>query len=199
MLLRNSTQRSTILRLIVMCLFATMTLFLSSCAQEKPQEAPKPRARPSGTEQTQIKQQGPDIHNSVAVIETDKGNIEIEFFADVAPKAVANFLKNARLGYYKNETFHRVEAGTLIQAGSRLVDDTIPIEAGNLKPVRGMFAMAKEEGATESDADEFFICLATLELDSDYTLFAKVTQGMSVVDSIKEGDKILKVSIREKG
>lgn len=180
-------------------LFAAMFIvYLASCSQEK-QGPPKPRTRPTRDGTLQKIESQIDIQNAMAVIETAKGMIEVEFFADVAPKTVANFIKNARSGYYRNETFHRVEPGLLIQAGSRLVSETIPIESSDHKPVRGMLAMAKEQGETVADASEFFICLDTLELDSDYTLFGKVTKGLDVMDNIKPGDKIVKVFIREKG
>jgi cyclophilin family peptidyl-prolyl cis-trans isomerase len=104
------------------------------------------------------------------------------------------------LGYYNNELFHRVESGTLIQAGSRFVrDTTIPIETSDHQPIRGVLAMAKEEGATVAHAAEFFICLDTLELDGEYTLFGKVTKGLEVMDKIEKDDKISKIVIREKG
>ncbi len=182
----------------VMLLAALFTIYLVSCSQEE-KAPPKPRARRTVSGPVQKKGPQIDIHNAIAVIETAKGTIEMEFFADTAPKTVENFIKNARLGYYKNEPFHRVEPETLIQAGSHMLRDTIPIEAGEHEPVRGVIAMAKEEGATEADAAEFFICLDTLVLDSDYTLFGKITKGLDVIDNIEQGDKIVNVTIREKG
>ena len=59
--------------------------------------------------------------------------------------------------------------------------------------------MAKAEGATVADATQFFICLDTLILDSDYTLFGQVTNGLDVIDNIAVGDQIMTVKVREKG
>ena len=200
MLSQNRNRRSYIERFTVMFLAALFTVYLVSCSQEQ-KGPPKPKARPTASAETmQTAKSKLDIHNAIAVIETAKGAIEVEFFADVAPKTVENFLKNARLEYYNHATFHRVEPGKLIQAGSRFpIEDTIAIEASDHKPVRGILAMAKEEGATVADATQFFICLDTLILDSDYTLFGQVMKGLDVIDSIVVGDQIMTIKVREKG
>lgn len=200
MLLQNNNRRSYIERFTVMLLAALFTVYLVSCSQEQ-KGPPKPKARPTvSADTTQTAKTKIDIHNAVAVIETAKGAIEVEFFADDAPNTVENFLKNARLEYYNHATFHRVEAGQLIQAGSRFpTEDTIAIETSDRQPVRGILAMAKAEGATVADATQFFICLDTLILDSDYTLFGQVTNGLDVIDNIAVGDQIMTVKIREKG
>ena len=200
MLSQNRNRRSYIERFTVMFLAALFTVYLVSCSQEQ-KGPPKPKARPTASAETiQTVKSKLDIHNVIAVIETDKGAIEVEFFADVAPKTVENFLKNARLEYYNHATFHRVEPGKLIQTGSRFpIEDTIAIEASDHKPVRGILAMAKEEGATVADATQFFICLDTLVLDSDYTLFGQVMKGLDVIDSIAVGDQIMTIKVREKG
>ena len=52
-----------------------------------------------------------------AVIDTDKGPIEIEFFASESPKAVENFRLLAEHGYYDGLTFHRIVKGFMIQGG----------------------------------------------------------------------------------
>ena len=119
MLFQHRNRRSYIERFIVIFLAALFSVYLVSCSQEQ-KGPPKPKARPTASaETTQTAKSTLDIHNAMAVIETDKGTIEVEFFADVAPKTVENFLKNARLEYYNHTTFHRVESGKLIQAGSR--------------------------------------------------------------------------------
>ena len=198
MLPHKRNQFSNIAGSAVMLLATLFPIYLASCSQEE-KAAPMPRARRAGSSVAQKTKSKIDIHNTMVVIETAKGAIEVEFFADTAPKTVANFIKNARLGYYNNETFHRVEPGKLIQAGSHMLRDTIPIEMSDRQPIRGVIAMAKEEGASVADAAEFFICLDTLELDSNkYTLFGKITKGLDIIDNIEQGDKISKVTLREK-
>jgi peptidyl-prolyl cis-trans isomerase B (cyclophilin B) len=134
----------------------------------------------------------------VAVIETAKGTMEVEFYADDAPQTVTNFVKNAQLEFYNNETFHRVEPGLIIQAGSRFVQGAIPIEQNSRELVKGAVVMVKPEGANTSDASQFFICLDKLEAEGQ-TVFGKVTKGLDMLDKIALGDKIMKITIRAKG
>ena len=185
-------------RLAAILLAALFTACLAGCSREE-KGPPKPKPRPTGDGVSVRQESKVDIHDAIAVIETAKGEIEIEFFADDAPQTVENFLRNARLGYYKGESFHRVEPGLLIQAGSHMVSDTIPIEASDRRPARGVIVMAKAEGAAEADAAEFFICLDTLELDGEYTLFGRVVGGLDVIDGIRPGDRIVNVTARGKG
>ena len=99
MLPQSRNRRNTIPCLAVILFAALLSVHLAGCSREE-KAPPKPRARPSGGEITQKTVPKIDIHNTIAVIETAKGAIELEFFADEAPKTVENFLKNARLGYY---------------------------------------------------------------------------------------------------
>ena len=80
---------------------------------------PKPRPTPKGMagkikEKSQI-----DLGSSIVVLKTEKGDIEIELFAKIAPKTVANFASKIGGKLYDNTSFHRVEKESLIQASSR--------------------------------------------------------------------------------
>lgn len=155
------------------------------------------------TPETQVQKPTPqtkpaiDPANAIAVIETEKGNIEFEFFASDAPITAKAFIKHANLNYYKNEKFHRVEE-LIVQAGSAFVDGTLPIEKGDHQLVKGVVLMAKEEGTTVSDADEFFICKDAILLDDDFTTLGRVIKGLDVLDILVENDKIINISIRER-
>ena len=59
-----------------------------------------------------------------AIIETDKGAIELEFFEADPPKAVENFRLLAEHGYYNGLTFHRIVKGFMIQGGDPSGDGT---------------------------------------------------------------------------
>lgn len=180
--------------LVLVTFFAT---FVFSCAQEE-KKAPAPRARRAGTGTTTQAKPTIDPATVIAVIETAKGAIEFEFLAAEAPDTAKNFIKNAQVLYYKGEKFNRAEE-LLIQVGSKLAaGDTLPIENGSQEMSRGVVAMAKEEGASVSYASEFFICRGDVILDSDYTIFGKVTSGMDVVDNIVVGDLITNITIRDK-
>lgn len=134
--------------------------------------------------------------NAIAIIETDKGTIEFEFYADDSPEASKNFIKNASTGYYRNEKFHRVEE-LLIQAGSSLTDESIPIEKSDRPLEKGSVVMVTEEGSNVADGDEFLICKDAI-VNEGWTVLGKVTKGLEVLDSIVQNDKILNITIRER-
>ena len=134
--------------------------------------------------------------NAIAVIETAKGNIEFEFFATDAPQTSKNFIKNASRGYYQNTSF-RVEE-LIIQAGTDFAYETLPIEKSDHPLEKGVVLMAKKEGATVSDGDEFFICKDAIALDEDHTTLGKVIKGLDILDTIEAGEKIVNITIRER-
>ena len=139
--------------------------------------------------------------NPVVVIQTSKGKIEAELYADKAPITVKNFLSYVDKGFYNGTVFHRVIANFMIQGGGMTSDmqkkDTQPPiknEAGNgLSNLRGTLAMART-GVVDSATSQFFINVVdNLMLDHTdntprgfgYCVFGKVTAGLDVVDKIK--------------
>ncbi len=134
-------------------------------------------------------------------IQTNHGAIVIELDAQKAPKTVANFLTYAKAGFFDGTIFHRVIDGFMIQGGGFAPDMTqkkthAPIEneaVNGLRNNRGTLAMARTNDPHSATA-QFFINLA----DNDslnftaptargwgYCVFARVTEGMEVVDKIK--------------
>lgn len=159
------------------------------------------------------------------VIDTDKGPIEIEFLAADAPKAVENFRLLAEHGYYDGLTFHRVVRGFMVQGGDpagdgsggesawggEFADEINPQSAlyrGGYR--RGLIAMANRGANT--NGSQFFLMQQDYPLPPSYVIFARVTNGMDVVDALVnvettrggDGDmsqpvtplKIKKISIR---
>ena len=142
--------------------------------------------------------------NPKVVISTKFGTIAIQFYTDVAPRHVDNFLNLAKIGFYNDTTFHRVVPGFIIQGGdplSREPDRTLHGTGGpgfGLTPEpsdqphrRGTVSMAKmprNEDRTRDVNDngsQFFICVEDASsLDRTYTVFGKVRKGMDVVDRI---------------
>jgi cyclophilin family peptidyl-prolyl cis-trans isomerase len=134
-----------------------------------------------------------------AVIETDKGAIEIEFLADDAPTAVENFRLLAEHGYYDGLTFHRIVKGFMIQGGDPAGDgtggqsawgapfaDKIDAESDLYRGgyLRGLVAMAN--AGPNTNGSQFFILHETYPLPPRYVIFARVTAGMDVVDAIAD-------------
>jgi len=132
-----------------------------------------------------------------AVIETDRGAIEIEFFAADSPKAVENFRLLAEHGYYDGVTFHRIVKGFMLQGGDPAgngtggesawggkFDDDIkadsPLYRAGYK--RGILAMAN--AGPNTNGSQFFIMHQDYPLPPSYVIFGKVTKGLDVVDAL---------------
>ncbi len=145
-----------------------------------------------------------------AVLDTDRGVIVIELYPAVAPKTVANFDKLSKDGFYNGLTFHRVEPGFVVQGGDPKGNGTggpgydLPAEISPTeKHLRGSVAMARLGDNVNPDrrssGSQFYICLAPAPfLDGQYTIFGGVVEGMGVVDKIRVGDHIKKVTITDK-
>lgn len=134
-----------------------------------------------------------------ATIKTSKGTIVLTLFPDKAPKTVANFVKRATSGFYKNLTFHRVE-DWVIQGGDPAGNGTgggnMPTELDDASFVKGSLGVARGGDIKISNDSQFFIVKKDATwLDRQYTNFGIVESGMDVVDKIEIGDKILDVSV----
>lgn len=145
--------------------------------------------------------------NAKAVIETDKGNIELELYADVAPKTVANFIEKAKAGYFNGLKFHRVE-DWVIQGGDPLSRDdsqkdrwgtgggTIETELSSKPFVEGALGVARGGDIKVSNDSQFFITKKDSQfLNNQYTIFGQVTSGLDVVNKIAIGDVIKSITI----
>ena len=153
----------------------------------------------------------PAAKPKTAVITLEKGGeITIEFFPADAPKTVENFVYLAGQGFYDVTTFHRVEPGFVVQGGDPL-SKTLPAadrrlgtggpghsvkaEFNKHKHDRGVVAMARSQDP-DSAGSQFYITLAPANfLDGKYTVFGRVTSGMSVVDGIRLGDRVKSIKI----
>jgi cyclophilin family peptidyl-prolyl cis-trans isomerase len=137
----------------------------------------------------------------VAVLETDKGVIEIELLPGEAPKTVENFRLLAERGYYDGLTFHRIVKGFMIQGGDPQgdgkggesawggkFDDEIkresPLYERGLGYKRGVVAMAN--AGPNTNGSQFFILHKDHPMAPNYTIFGRVTSGMEVVDVLAE-------------
>jgi cyclophilin family peptidyl-prolyl cis-trans isomerase len=140
--------------------------------------------------------------NPSAVIRTSMGEIQLELYADKAPVSVENFVNYAKSGYYDGTIFHRVIGNFMIQGGGFTPDmqkkttgEPIQNEAANgLKNKRGTIAMARTNNPHSATSQFFINVNDNTDLDYTgegssrewgYTVFGRVTSGMSVVDSIR--------------
>ena len=137
---------------------------------------------------------------STVILETSKGEITLELYVAEAPVTTANFLEYVKAGFYDGTIFHRVIQNFVVQGGGLMPnmqrkETRAPIvnEADNgLLNERGSVAMARTQDP-HSASSQFFINLANNELLNHqsktmrgwgYTIFARVVEGMDVVDKI---------------
>jgi peptidyl-prolyl cis-trans isomerase B (cyclophilin B) len=139
-----------------------------------------------------------------AIIETEKGTIVVELFEKDAPGTVANFEKLIKEGFYDGLTFHRVIPNFVIQGGCPYGTGTggpgytIKCEVDNNpnKHLRGTLSMA--HAGRDTGGSQFFICHSPQpHLDGVHTVFGQVIEGLDVVDDIRRGDKMLKLTVVE--
>lgn len=140
--------------------------------------------------------------NRTAVLETVKGTIKFELKESEAPITAKNFIDLAQKGFYNGLSFHRVIRGFMIQGGCPKGDGTggpgysIRDEFHpKLKHTKGAVSMAN--AGPNSGGSQFFITEAPQpHLDGKHSVFGQLIEGQNVVESIKKGDKILKVTIQ---
>ena len=141
-----------------------------------------------------------------AEIVTEKGTMHVEFYEDDAPNTVDNFTKLSKEGFYDGLTFHRVIPNFVIQggcpkgtgAGGPGYTIDCELDGENQYHDRGVLSMA--HAGRNTGGSQFFICHSrdnTAHLDRNHTVFGKVTKGLDVIDDIREGDKIEKITVSE--
>lgn len=140
----------------------------------------------------------------VATIETARGTIRLELFADKAPKTVANFEKLAQQGFYDGLKFHRVIPDFMIQGGCPKGDGTggpgykFADEFHRDLKHSGPGILSMANAGPNTNGSQFFIThVATPWLDGKHTVFGRVLSGQDVVDSVVQGDKMTSVTVAD--
>lgn len=195
-----------------------LLLVLDAQATTRPQRASAPPRDPFFTSTLP-----PDeLRGKQAVLETSEGVIVLDLLADAAPTHVAHFITEARAGVYDGTVFHRVIAMGIIQGGDPLSKDPaqaakygtgglgkLRFEGNSEKQTRGAVAAVLVPGNRDSAGDQFFIVVTDQPaLDGQYTIFARVVEGINVAQTIStlpaantvpsNRVEIRKVSIRDK-
>lgn len=168
-------------------------------------------------------QPGEALVGKQAVIDTARGPIVLDLLAEDAPNHVAHFIKTAQEGGYDGTIFHRVVRRGIVQGGDPLSKDPavaarygtgglnlLKREPNVQKHTRGAVSAVLVPGRPDSAGTQFFICLADQPaLDGEYTVFARVAEGIAVAEAILEvqaDDKgvplerlvVKKIAIRER-
>lgn len=174
-------------RTFVIALLSLALGAVTGFGQDKPQDPTKPKESKSV-----------NATNEVAVIETSKGDMVIEFWPDVAPNTVENFKKLAKQKFYDGTAFHRIIKGFMIQGGDPLTKDKskeamwgtgdpgykIKAEFNDRSHQRGVISMARS-ASPDSAGCQFFICDGNASfLDRKYTAFGILIKGDETLSKI---------------
>lgn len=162
-------------------------------ANARPTEAPVATAEPFDKADVQT------MASKCVTLDTEAGVIEIEFFPEIAPESVRNFLNLAATGFFDTTTFNRVVPDFVIQGGSvwtRSGNIASALGARARRPLqdepnkilheRGIVSMARGD-EPDSAKTSFFILVGRGEhLDGKFAAFGRVNRGMEVVDFINK-------------
>jgi peptidyl-prolyl cis-trans isomerase B (cyclophilin B) len=162
-----------------------------------------------------------DLQRKQAVVETSLGTMVFDLLAEAAPNHVGHFIVRAREGAYDGTTFHRVITMGIVQGGDPLSKDPaqaakygtgglneLRFEGNAEKHTRGAVSAVLVPGRRDSAGSQFFISVSDQPaLDGQYTVFARVVEGITVAQKVstvpadatvpKERVEIRKVTIRD--
>src|SRR6185295_2728906 len=139
-----------------------------------------------------------EMRGKQAVLETSAGTIVLDLLADAAPNHVGHFIVRARAGAYDGTVFHRLIAMGIIQGGDPLSKDPaqaakygtgglgrLRFEPNAEKHTRGAVSAVQVPGNRDSAGNQFFIVVTDQPpLDGQYTVFARVVDGINVAQKI---------------
>ena len=177
--------------LVVLTLLCAVPLLAAPAAKKKPTKKEKPVA-------------SRDYANTLATLQTDMGDITLQFFYDKAPRHVQNFVDLAAKGFYDGTMFHRVIPGFMIQGGDpntkRPEDPTHPYGTGgnvvdgkevmlkaefnDIPHKRGILSMARSPDPNSASSQFFIVVKDSNFLDNQYSAFGEVVSGLDVADKI---------------
>jgi len=137
-------------------------------------------------------------------ISLEKGEMVCELYDNETPITVKNFLDLISKNFYDGLSFHRVIPGFVCQGGCPRGDGTggpgytIPCEVSAQKQFHDKGVLSMAHAGRDTGGSQFFIChnrQNTQHLDRNHTCFGKVIEGLEVIDQIKQGDKILSITV----
>ena len=151
--------------------------------------------------------------SKTAVFETNFGTITAELYDQDAPGTVANFEKLANDKFYDGVKFHRVIPEFVVQGGDPLSRDlpaghprvgtggpgyTIKCETAGNPRKHEVGALSMAHAGKDTGGSQFFMVLSeqnTRHLNGVHTVFGKVTQGLDVMQKIKQNDHMITVRV----
>ena len=180
---------------LVFALSAAALLLVPGCSGDAPGDGGETAREDAAQASVADETGGEDMQQPVVVLETNRGEIELELMPDAAPKAVENFTGLVRQGYYDGVIFHRVIKDFMIQGGDPRgtgmggdslwggpFEDEVASEITFDRP--GLLAMANS--GPNTNRSQFFITTAeTPWLNMRHTIFGEVISGMEVLRAIE--------------
>lgn len=144
------------------------------------------------------------LAGATAVIKMkEAGPFTIQLIPEEAPVTVATFAQLAEARYYNGLTMHRIVPNFVVQGGSPGANeyagtaDFMRDEVGLLSHRRGTLGISTR-GRDTGDGQIFVNLVDNFRLDHNYTVFARIVEGMENADRIQEGDVIESIEIRRK-
>jgi len=142
--------------------------------------------------------------NPRLTVETTKGTFVIELFEDDAPNTTASMVALTQAKFYDGLTFHRFVQNFVIQGGCPKGDGTgdggyrLKSEVSKRNHFRGMVGMACTGPRTNTEGSQFYVCLSNnssvRNLSRNYVIVGRVIEGLEIVDKLRAGDKMTKVT-----
>lgn len=141
-----------------------------------------------------------------AVIKTDKGDMVAELYPQETPQTVANFANLAKSGFYDGLNFHRVIQNFVIQGGCPYGSGIggpgwrIKCECVGQKRKHNRGSLSMAHAGRDTGGSQFFVChSAQPHLNGVHTVFGELIndESKAVLDSIRQGDKITTIEIKE--
>jgi peptidylprolyl isomerase len=177
---------------VIILALTLSSLLFAGCAQTAANKANSANSNKDAAIKSNAQ---PIADDEIAIIETDWGTFKIEFYSNIAPKAVARFKELAREGVYNGTSFHRVNPNLgMIQGGDPLSKDNIPANVGTGKSDKpnvpaefsdilfdkGIVGAARERDGNDTANSQFFIMTKRQQaFDKRYTVFGKVIEDPS--------------------
>jgi peptidyl-prolyl cis-trans isomerase B (cyclophilin B) len=183
--------------------FVSATLLSASCSGQSLEPTKTTENQPAQTPKTYSAPPPMMIDTGkqyMATIETAKGNLILELFASDVPITVNNFIFLSREGFYNDTVFHRIIPGLGVQGGD-------PTGTGGGNPgyffadeftehthVTGALSMANS--GSDTNGSQFFITYSPQHhLDDMHSVFGQLTEGMTVLEKIEQGDTLIRITI----
>jgi cyclophilin family peptidyl-prolyl cis-trans isomerase len=159
-----------------------------------------PTAAVAGAPDLSVDENG--LSKAVVTMETTKGTIKYRFYSKDAPNTVARMIQLIQQNFYNGLTFHRYVEGFVIQGGDPNgtgmggSGQKLKAEFNARHHVLGTVAMARAQDPDSADSQFYIVLAPAPHLDGSYTAFGQVSEGLDVVQALRVGDKMTKVTVQ---